>query len=258
MRGVRGEAVGRDIYFSVIVASYNSANTISDALESLLAQTYKSFELILVDGNSKDSTINIVKEYCEKLHVSHLISEDDSGISEAWNKGLEVARGEFVLFLNADDYWPPLYLRTIKDELNSELRRGQSGCVYYGATQMVSTDGVFTRLVDKKFNAKLLGVGFRFMHTSCVVSRQLYQKVGKFDEDVKIAIDTDWLLRAYKQGADFKKLSHTNYMREGGVSDEFRVAAYDEYLSRAKAQNILTFPAWFYKAIMRVWSCFKK
>jgi glycosyltransferase involved in cell wall biosynthesis len=86
---------------SIITASYNSEKTIRKAIQSVISQTYKDIEYIIVDGASSDNTLNIVHEYQDK--ISTIISEKDSGIYHAFNKGIEIASGDIVGFLNSDD-----------------------------------------------------------------------------------------------------------------------------------------------------------
>ena len=91
---------------SVITATYNSAITVRDTFESVLAQTYKDIEYIVVDGLSKDNTIDIVKEYEPKFEGRmRWISEKDKGIYDAMNKGISMATGDVVGILNSDDFY---------------------------------------------------------------------------------------------------------------------------------------------------------
>src|SRR5690348_14220883 len=91
---------------SLIIAVYNGASTIVKCLNSVAAQTYGSRELIVIDGGSTDGTVDILR--CNADQLSYWISEPDTGVYNAWNKGLARARGEWIAFLGADDYlWTP-------------------------------------------------------------------------------------------------------------------------------------------------------
>ena len=97
----------KNILVSVIVAVYNGNSNhynIARTIESVLNQTYKNIELIVIDGASTDGTIEIIKKYAKKGKISYWVSEKDSGIYDAMNKGIYVAKGEFFYFLNSDDY----------------------------------------------------------------------------------------------------------------------------------------------------------
>lgn len=100
-----------EILFSVIIPLYNKADYISDTLKSVLAQTYKNFEVIIVDDGSSDNSLAVVKEITDpRLKV---ISQNNSGVSAARNNGIAVAKGRWIAFLDADDIWLPNHLRTL-------------------------------------------------------------------------------------------------------------------------------------------------
>ena len=87
--------------FSIITVTYNAEAVLDDTIQSVVAQTYKEIEYIIVDGGSKDKTLEIAKRYAEKLSV--IISEPDKGLYDAMNKGIRLATGDYVCFLNAGD-----------------------------------------------------------------------------------------------------------------------------------------------------------
>ncbi|MCC8194941.1 MAG: glycosyltransferase, partial [Deltaproteobacteria bacterium] len=89
-------------FFTIVTATYNAAEVLSGLLDSLTAQTCQSFEVLIQDGGSSDATVEIIAGYKDRLNV-RWASEKDSGIYDAWNKALPAARGEWILFLGADD-----------------------------------------------------------------------------------------------------------------------------------------------------------
>ena len=96
---------------SIITISYNSSKTIKETLDSVINQTYKNFQHIIIDGGSEDETLNICKKY---LHIYKIISEKDKGVYDAFNKGLKIANGEIIGFLNSDDiFYDENSLKTI-------------------------------------------------------------------------------------------------------------------------------------------------
>ncbi|QUI62433.1 glycosyltransferase [Pseudoalteromonas sp. A22] len=227
--------------FSVVISVYNDVVNIEDALKSVFSQSFKSYELIVIDGGSNDGTFELLDKY--KSRFTYFISEKDSGISEAWNKGLAKAEGDFVVILNSDDYWPPNYLESISAQLPVKEKRK---ALFYGNTQMVMGEEK-TKLVCKKYIEPFVGfLGFRFMHTSLVASKEVYTMVGEFNTSVRIAIDTEWLMRARMKNIKFLKLNHTNYMREGGVSDLNQNKAFSEFLYFGKSMGFLKLPTKFY------------
>ena len=104
---------------SIITATYNSAKTITDTLKSLNEQTYQNIEYIIIDGNSKDNTLDVIKQGCPK--ISTIISEPDKGIYDALNKGIEAATGDVVGFLHSDDLFSyPDAVKDIVDTFNAD------------------------------------------------------------------------------------------------------------------------------------------
>lgn len=98
---------------SIIIATFNAAKTLNKALDSVLNQTYQNWECIIVDGASKDDTINIVKEYVQKDTRFRYISEPDKGIYDAFNKGWEMAKGDWIYYLGSDDILLPNGLESL-------------------------------------------------------------------------------------------------------------------------------------------------
>ena len=98
---------------SIITVSYNSRQTIEKTIESVLNQTYDDIEYIIIDGNSSDQTVNIIKSYedsfIKKGYSYRWISENDDGIASAWNKGLKMAKGDIIALLNSDDWYAVSY-----------------------------------------------------------------------------------------------------------------------------------------------------
>lgn len=106
---------------SIITATYNSADTLTDTLESVLAQTFTDYELIIVDGQSTDGTLEIIQHYAPRFEGRlRVVSEPDQGIYDAMNKGIRMCRGEVVGLLNSDDFYTSPYVlatlaKTIED-----------------------------------------------------------------------------------------------------------------------------------------------
>ncbi len=217
---------------SIIVAVYNGENHIKHTLESAVYQTYRNIQIIVIDGNSKDSTVDIVK----KLQIEHssieLLSEPDDGIADAWNKGLIRARGDFIALLNCGDSWPEDFI-----EINISESSNTYDTIFYGKTHMTLNDQII-ETCDGVFNPDRLYNGFSFIHTSIFTSKRVYDLIGPFSIKYKIAIDSDWLLRAYNFNIKFKKINTFNYMSVGGVSSKHWLRAQYEYYLALKYNNI--------------------
>ena len=208
---------------SIITATYNSVNVIEDAINSIKRQTYKNIEYIVIDGGSTDGTTDIIKKH--ESSIAYWKSEEDHGIGDAWNKGLKKANGKLIGILNADDIYHPETIEKIIVESDSNFDKR----VFYGTTYFFNEEGLI-RKVDRLFNHKL-NMGFGFLHTSLFVPKDIYDKVGVFNDKVKIAVDTEFMLRCLENDVRFIKLKHINYMRTGGVSDVNMISAYKEYIS---------------------------
>ena len=107
--------------FSIITATYNSEKTLERTIKSVLNQSYSNFEYIIIDGNSSDKTLYIIKKYEEEFTKKKLVfkylSENDKGIYDAWNKGIDLASGEWISFLGSDDSYLPNALRLYFNEI---------------------------------------------------------------------------------------------------------------------------------------------
>ena len=183
---------------SIIIASYNSAKTIGKALASIKAQSFRDLEVIVVDGNSSDSTVQILRERSDI--VTKWQSEPDSGVYDAWNKGLKLCEGEWIYFLGSDDYlWQS---DSLEQFVKNGLRENKSQCkVLYGQVALLHDDGTFWKIVgepweiaEKNFNTHMT-----VPHQGVFHHRSLFTEIGNFNDKYKIAADYEWLLRARKK-----------------------------------------------------------
>ena len=207
---------------SVITATYNSAITVRDTFESVLAQTYKDIEYIVVDGLSKDNTIDIVKEYEPKFEGRmRWISEKDKGIYDAMNKGISMATGDVVGILNSDDFY------TSNDSLSviAETLKETNVDAVYGDIHFVN-DNDLTKCVryysSAIFKRSLMRIGLMPAHPSFYCKREIYTKYGAFDTSYKIGADFESLLRYIYINRIKTKYIKKDFvtMRTGGASTE--------------------------------------
>jgi glycosyltransferase involved in cell wall biosynthesis len=241
---------------SVIVATYNSAATVEKSLKSALDQTYDNMEIIIIDGGSTDSTIDLIKRYQDKR--IYIISEPDDGIADAWNKGARLSSGDYVYFLNSDDYLPSDYFSCILHEIS----QSREPSIYFGNTWLVNIISGKTTKYLGGYNLISRYKGFGFFFTSVFLSRDALERVGEFNTKRRIAIDTDWLFRAEKHNVAFANHKQYNYMQSGGVSQRERVRAYKEYYEVMRENGYSPLLCWLYfqrlKLIVRLRSCFEK
>jgi len=181
---------------SIITVCYNSEKHIKDTIESVLNQTYNNIEYIIVDGESTDNTLDIIKEYEPKFNGRmKWISESDEGIYDAMNKGIELATGDIIATINSDD----VYADNNVLENTIEVFNEEHCDACYGNVAMVKRDDLnqISRLWKTDSNKYLsqLKYGWVPAHPSFFAKKRLYDEYGNFDLDFKIAADFDLICR---------------------------------------------------------------
>ena len=179
---------------SIITATYNSGRTLRHTIESVLRQTYQDIEYLIVDGCSKDDTLEIVKDYESKFgDKMRWISEPDNGIYDAMNKGLRMATGDVVGILNSDDFYTSDdIVETIAANMSDEVD------AVYGDIHFVedaNLDKCVRYYTSKYFRPWQMRFGFMPAHPSFYCRRSVYEKYGRFDSTMGIAADFENLLR---------------------------------------------------------------
>lgn len=216
---------------SIITIVYNGELYIRDTILSVINQEYKNLQYIIIDGGSTDDTLNIISEY--NLNINILISEKDKGISDAFNKGLSVASGDLIGFLNADDFYEPFSLNKVANfYLEKELNGKHSPFVIYGKTYSIE------RNKKKIKNDISLGwwLSAPFSHCSSFISTNYHKTYGGFDLSYKIAMDVDFFFKSYGEINYYKIDCFIATQRTGGLSDINRVKGYWEYFKTAKTK----------------------
>lgn len=193
-------------FFSIITACLNSAATIDRCLRSLYDQSFRRFEIIIIDGNSSDGTIDIIKTYTEKfseigIKVT-LKSEPDNGIYDALNKGVSLCNGAVIGILNSDDYYEPGTLQLI---YNSFTENDHAEIVYGLLRQWMNGQELVVRRYNYDYILSSLesGIESAAQHPACFVKKSVYEKIGLFDITFSVAADYDFLLRAKRAGTVF-------------------------------------------------------
>ncbi len=185
---------------SVITATYNSARTLRDTLESVLLQTYNNIEHIIVDGNSSDATMDIVREYEPRYQAAgkqlRYLTEQDNGLYDAMNKGLCMAEGDVVGLLNSDDFFTSEnVLQRVAEEFdtNSDALDAVYGDVHYVHPNNLRR--CIRYYSSRKFTRKSMRMGFMPAHPSFYCRREVFKKYGMYDIDFKVAADFEHMLR---------------------------------------------------------------
>lgn len=203
---------------SVITACRNSEDTIGEALESVFAQTHRDVEYIVVDGGSKDGTVEILRRYAER--IQHLTSEPDRGVYDAMNKGLALATGDVVGFLNSDDiYVHSGILARVAAVMADPAIDGCYADLFY----VKHDDGTraVRRWVSRPYAPGLFRRGWMPPHPTFFVRRACYEKFGGFDTQLSISADFELAMRfLHVHGVRTRYVPETWVrMRMGGLSN---------------------------------------
>ena len=197
---------------SIITVCYNSEATIEETILSVISQKTEDIEYIIIDGASNDETINIVNKYKDKIDI--IVSEKDRGISDAFNKGIERASGEFIGIINSDDQFLPGAFNQFFDEVKGDTD------IFFGNGIRLFPDGSCKKYMSNP-NEEELHNSMPFVHPSTIVRKSAYEKYGKFDICYRYVLDRACLLNMLNGGAKFQySEGFYSVYRMGGESDK--------------------------------------
>lgn len=245
---------------SIITVSFNSAKTIRQTIESVLAQDYTDLEYIVIDGNSKDETVNILKSFQGKIKF---ISEPDKGIYDAMNKGVKMATGEVIGTIGSDDFYPNNQI--ISNVVKTFSQAGTDAV--YGDIQFINPDDIHTivrfwKAGEYKYNNWLNG--WMPPHPCFYVKKEAFEKYGYFKTDFTCSGDYELMLRMlYKNHLSVQYLPLTLMtMRNGGTSTASLKHRYRANMEDRKAWKINQIKPYWYtlwmKPIAKIVQLFKK
>lgn len=244
---------------TIITVCFNAEAHIGDCLASVAGQTHGSIEHIVIDGASVDRTVEIVRRF---PHVKHLVSERDAGIYDAMNKGLGLATGDFILFLNADDRLPAAATLATAAEM---IGRHPGADVYYGWLEVRPLEGApsIYRPLPPEEAATLMICGC-LPHQSTLARPSVFRKTGPFDLKYRYHADYDWFLKvladpaikvralpcvigSFKEGGASSQLAkgqpevyaiqNASPVYAGAAWDERRIAEYQKTLLNERLEN---------------------
>jgi len=177
---------------SIITVVRNNVATINDAIESVLSQTYKNIEYIIVDGASTDGTVEVVQGYTNK--IDKFISEKDQGLYDAMNKGIGLATGDVIGILNSDDvYFDKNVLENIVNTFRDKQLDSVFGDLYYVNKDDLNKIVRYWKSSDFKLGS--FAKGWHPPHPAFFVKKDIYEKYGMFDLQLKVSADFDLMLR---------------------------------------------------------------
>lgn len=227
---------------SIITICFNSAKNIRSTIESILKQTYNNIEYILIDGASKDNTLEIIKEYEGQFLAKNIIyrwvSEPDKGIYDALNKGILLATGEWVGIIHSDDWYESDALEKLfltEEVANYDL--------LYGLVKVIASDKQIHSIEQKMFTSLPTDP---MQHQGIFVKRRLHDEIGLYSTDYKIAADYDFLLKCFLAGksakfifcivASFSRtgISNSDKMAHLSVLEGYQILYRNQLISKTK------------------------
>ncbi len=215
--------------FSIITVTYNAGNVLENTIQSIITQTYKNVEYIIIDGGSKDNTLDIAHRYSK--HISMLVSEPDKGLYDAMNKGLKLATGDYVCFLNAGDCLHEdetlfLIVRSINKNFLPDI--------IYGETQIVDIEGHFLHMrrlsTPEYLNWKSFQNGMLVCHQAFLTRREVAIK-NMYNLKYRFSADFDWCIRVMKDSTTFHNTHITiiDYLNEGMTTQNHKASLKERF-----------------------------
>lgn len=195
------------LLITVVTVVYNGEMHLEQTIQSVINQTYNNVEYIVIDGGSNDGTVDIIRQYENK--IDYWVSETDGGIADAMNKGISLSTGEYIVFIHADDYLEcNNILKTVIKKVNK-------------------SDIILLDILYGKKLTKSSPRGFNFWmnfktgvyHQASLCRSRIFKSIGGFDTDFKVAMDYDFFLRTYRRDFTIQKLPYVlSVMRDTGIS----------------------------------------
>ena len=177
---------------SIITVCYNSAATIEKTIQSVAAQSYKNIEYIVVDGNSKDATVAIIKKH-EDI-ITQWVSEPDKGLYDAMNKGIEMATGDLIGILSSDDTF---YNNTVLEEVAKFHNSNNIAASVGNIVQHKENGKIVRRYSAQNWLPEKLKIGFMPPHPSIFFKKELFQQFGNYNLGFKIGADYELITRFF-------------------------------------------------------------
>lgn len=199
--------------FSVVTVTYNAGAVLEDTIQSVISQTYRHVEYIIVDGASKDGTLAVIERYKER--IARVVSEPDKGLYDAMNKGIRLATGDYLCFLNAGDSF---HEDDTLQQMVHTLTEHSLPDVLYGQTALVDKEGHFIRMrrlsAPEVLTWKSFRQGMLVCHQAFFAKRSLAEP---YDLQYRFSSDFDWCIRIMKKARTLHNthLTITDYLDEG-------------------------------------------
>ena len=215
--------------FSIITVTYNAGKVLEDTIQSVVFQTYRNVEYIIVDGGSTDNTLDVVHKYQER--ISKVISEPDKGLYDAMNKGIRMATGDYLCFLNAGD---ELHENETLQKIVYTLKGKELPDVIYGETAIVDEEGHFLHMrrlsTPEHLHWKSFKEGMLVCHQAFFARREL-ALANPYDLRYRFSADFDWCIRIMKQSKNLHNthLTLIDYLNEGMTTQNHKASLKERF-----------------------------
>ena len=226
--------------FSIITVTYNAEKVLEDTIQSVIFQTYRNVEYIIVDGASKDHTLEIVNKYHNR--INKVISEPDKGLYDAMNKGIQLATGDYLCFLNAGDKFHDS--ETLQKIVHT-LKGQELPDVIYGETAIVDEEGHFLHMrrlsTPAHLNWKSFKQGMLVCHQAFFVNRELAIN-HLYDLQYRFSADFDWCIRIMKKAKCLHntRLTLIDYLNEGMTTKNHKASLKERFCIMTKHYGLIS------------------
>ena len=226
--------------FSIITVTYNAEKVLEDTIQSVIFQTYRNVEYIIVDGASKDHTLEIVNKYHNR--INKVISEPDKGLYDAMNKGIQLATGDYLCFLNAGDKFHDS--ETLQKIVHT-LKGQELPDVIYGETAIVDEEGHFLHMrrlsAPAHLNWKSFKQGMLVCHQAFFANRELAIN-HLYDLQYRFSADFDWCIRIMKKAKCLHntRLTLIDYLNEGMTTKNHKASLKERFCIMAKHYGLIS------------------
>ena len=226
--------------FSIITVTYNAEKVLEDTIQSVIFQTYRNVEYIIVDGTSKDHTLEIVNKYHNR--INKVISEPDKGLYDAMNKGIQLATGDYLCFLNAGDKFHDS--ETLQKIVHT-LKGQELPDVIYGETAIVDEEGHFLHMrrlsAPAHLNWKSFKQGMLVCHQAFFANRELAIN-HLYDLQYRFSADFDWCIHIMKKAKCLHntRLTLIDYLNEGMTTKNHKASLKERFCIMAKHYGLIS------------------
>ncbi|WP_218140451.1 glycosyltransferase family 2 protein [Ectothiorhodospira marina] len=236
---------------TIITVVFNGSRHLAGAMDSVFSQDYTNVEYIIIDGGSSDGTLDLIREH--QARIDYWRSEPDEGIYDAMNKGIELARGDVIGLLNADDILYPAAISRIIEAMGGEAKEKYT-C---GAVDLIDETGAVyghSRPFEKTIRERRRYLEMPCPHLSVFVGREVYERIGAFDTQFRLRADYDFLLRAIESNAPCTDLDFAvGAFRSGGSSGGMATWLETRRVLQTKGINSFYTNYIFIRSVTRSW-----